>query len=131
MQTCSMSYGVIASKSANVMVETTSGVGGSDSDLVLDRFQSIWGAAWVPGRLTITRLHVNFIPSRAGRGMAMMDLNLRDIDQVELAGGRVTKVMGLRTTSHVVHVRSLGAAGLAAEVAKLAEAAKKLPLRRR
>lgn len=126
-----MSYGVLASKSATVMVETTAGVGRSDSDLVLDRFQSIWGAVWVPGRLTVTRLHVNVIPNRAGRGMAMMDLNLRDIQVVELSGGRISKVMGLRTASHVVHVRTLGAEKLALEVAKLAEAAKKMPLRRR
>ena len=82
-----MSYGVLASKSASVMVETTSGVGGSDSDVALDRFQGIWGGQWVQGRLTVTRLHVNFIPSRAGRGMAMLDLNLRDIQSVEIAGG--------------------------------------------
>lgn len=126
-----MSYGVIASKTANVMVETTSGVGGSDSDVALDRFQSIWGGAFVPGRITVTRLHVNFIPSRAGRGMAMLDLNLRDIQSVELAGGRVSKTLGLRTDTHVVHVRMLGAGGLATELAQLAEAAKKLPQRRR
>lgn len=126
-----MSYGVLASKSANVMVETTSGVGGSDSDVVLDRFQGIWGASWVPGRLTVTRLHVSFIPNRTGRGMAMMDLNLRDIQVVELGGGRVSKVMSLRTATHVVHVRTLGAEKLAQEIAKLAEAAKKIPLRRR
>ncbi len=125
-----MSYGVIASKSATVMVETTSGVGGSDSDAVLDRFESIWGPAWVSGRLTLTRLHVNFIPARAGRGMAMMDLDLRDLSQVELSRGRVSKVIGLRTTTHLVHVRSWGAGSLAGEVARLAEAAK-LPLRRR
>ncbi|CAN5642118.1 hypothetical protein BH11ACT8_BH11ACT8_32620 [soil metagenome] len=126
-----MSYGVIASKSAHVMVETTSGVGGSDSDLVLDRFQSIWGAAWVPGRLTVTRLHVNVIPNRAGRGMAMMDLSLRDIQVVELGGSRMSKVMGLRTATHVVHVRTLGAEKLAQELAGLVEAAKKIPVRRR
>ncbi len=63
-----MSYGGVASKSAQIMVETTAGVGGVDSDQVLDRFQSVWGAVWVPRRLTITKLHVNFIPNRAGRG---------------------------------------------------------------
>ena len=126
-----MSYGVIASKSATLMVETTSGVGGTDSDVALDRFQGIWGAAWVQGRLTVTRLHVNFIPARAGRGMAMLDLNLRDLAAVELSGGRVGKTMGLRTETHLVHVRVLGAAGLATELATLAAAAKKLPLRRR
>lgn len=126
-----MSYGVLASKSATLMVETTSGLGGHESDVALDRFQAIWGAAWVPGRLTVTRLHVNFIPSRAGRGMAMLDLNLRDLDDVELAGGRMSRTLGLRTASHLVHVRILGAVGLATELAELAAAARKQPQRRR
>lgn len=126
-----MSYGVLASKSATVMVETTSGVRGSDSDTVLDRFESIWGPTRVSGRLTLTRLHVNFIPARAGRGMAMMDLDLRDVLQVEITGGRFSKVMGLRTSTHLVHVQSRSADSMASEIARLAEAAKKLPLRRR
>lgn len=125
-----MSYGVVASKSASVMVETTSGVGGSDSDVALDRFQQVWGAAWVPGRLTLTRLHVNYIPNRAGRGMAMLDINLRDIQAVEISGGRVSKVIGLRTTTHLMMVRTLGAQSLATEIAQLAEAAKRMPVRR-
>ncbi len=124
-----MSYGVIASKSATVMVETTSGLAGSDSDAVLDRFESIWGSAKVSGRLTLTRLHLNFIPARAGRGMAMMDLDLRDILQVELAGGRTSRVVGLRTRTHLVQVRALGAGPLAREVAALAESAKERPSR--
>ena len=126
-----MSYGVIASKTAHLMVETTSGVGGVESDHALDRFQALWGAAWVPGRLTLTKLHVNFIPNRAGRGMAMLDLNLRDIAVVEIGGGRVSKVIGLRTPTHVVHVRLLGAVTMATQFAELAEAAKRIPLRRR
>ncbi len=126
-----MSYGVLASKSATMMVETTSGVGGTTSDVALDRFQDIWGAAWVQGRLTVTRLHVNFIPHHAGRGMAMLDLDLRDIAGVELSGGRVSKVMGLRTATHLVHLRALGVAGLATELAALADAARKRPSSRR
>lgn len=126
-----MSYGVIASKSAQIMVETTAGTGSIDTDVVLDRFQSLWGAAWVPGRLTLTKLHANFIPNRAGRGMAMMDLSLRDIAAVELNGGRVSKTIALRTPTHLVHVRILGAAGMAQQIAELAEAAKRTPARRR
>lgn len=131
VQDGAMSYGVIASKSAHVMVESTLGVGGTESDIALDRFQGIWGGAWVQGRLTVTRLHVNFIPARAGRGMAMLDLNLRDLQTVELSGGRVGKTLGMRTETHLVHVRMFGAAGLATELAQLVAAAKKLPLRRR
>lgn len=126
-----MSYGVIASKAVRVMVETTSGVGGSDGDLVLDRFQAVWGQAWVPGRLTLTRLHVNVLPRHAGRGMARIDLHLRDIEQVERTPSHLSRLMSLRTSTHLVHVRSWGPDALAHEVAELSAAAKKLPLRRR
>ncbi len=131
-----MSYGVIASRSVSVMVQASDDpdlggvVGMPDSGVVLDRFQSVWGGAWVSGRLTLTRLHVNFIPSRGGRGMAMMDLALRDIEQVELSGGRLSRMVGLRTPSHVVHVRSFASSALAASIADLTEAAKRRPSRR-
>ena len=115
----SMSYGVLVSKTGQLTVETTSGSGGGDSDVVLDRFQTVWGAMWVPGRLTLTRLHLNYIPNRAGRGMAMMDINLKEITAVELNGGRVSKMIGLRTARHVVRVRCLGAPALANQIAGL------------
>lgn len=134
-----MSYGVVASRSVSVMVQGSddpgldAALGMSDSGVALDRFQSVWGGAWVSGRLTLTRLHVNFVPSRGGRGMAMMDLALRDIEQVELSGGRLSRLVGLRTPTHVVHVRSFastGLTGLADSIADLAEAAKRRPSRR-
>ena len=112
-----MSYGVLSSKTGHLMVETTGGTGGSDTDLLLDRFQGAFGAAWVPGRLTLTSLHVNYVPSRTGQGMAMVDLHLRDITGVELSGGRVSKTIGLRTARHVVHFRCLGAPAVAHQVA--------------
>lgn len=126
-----MSYGVHASKTGQLLVETTSGSGGSDSDEALDRFQTVWGAMWVPGRLTLTKLHLNFIPNRTGRGMAMMDLNLRDITSVELSGGRMSKQIGLRTERHIARVRIGGAPQLAQQIAELAEAARKQPVRSR
>jgi hypothetical protein len=114
-----MSYGVLLSKAGHLLVETTGGRARTDGDVVLDRFQALWGAAWVPGRLTLTKLHLTFVPHRAGRGMAMLDLNLRDIAAVELGGGRVSKVMGLRTPSHVARLRCHGSPALAAQVAGL------------
>lgn len=122
-----MSYGVLASKAGQILVETTSGSGGVDSDVALDRFQTVWGAMWVPGRLTLTKLHLNFIPNQAGRGMAMMDLNLRDISSVELSGGRMSKQIGLRTDRHIARIRLLGTPALSAQIAELAEAARKTP----
>jgi hypothetical protein len=115
-----MSYGVLVSKTGHLLVETTSGAGRADTDETLDRFQAVWGAAWVPGRLTLTKLHLTFVPHRAGRGMAMLDINLRDITAVELGGGRVSKMMGLRTPRHVVRLRCLGVPALATQVAELA-----------
>ena len=126
-----MSYGVLGSKTGQILVETTSGSGGNDSDVALDRFQTVWGAMWVPGRLTLTKLHLNYIPNRGGRGMAMMDLNLRDITTIEVAGGRVSKVVGLRTPRHIVRIRCLGAPAFAQQVSELVEQAKRIPTRRR
>jgi hypothetical protein len=114
-----MSYGVLVSKTAHLMVETTGPSGNNDTDAALDRFQLLWSGAWVPGRLTLTKLHLSYIPNRAGRGMPMMNLNLRDLTGVEISGGRVSKVIGLRTPSHVVHLRCMGAPALATQVAGL------------
>ncbi len=120
---------MIASKTGQMLVETTSATGGDDSDVVLDRFQTVWGATWVPGRLTLTKLHLNFIPSRAGRGMAMMDINLRDITSVELSGGRLSKQIGLHTSRHISRIRLMGAPALATQITELAEDARKTPRR--
>lgn len=114
-----MSYGVLASKTGHLTVETTTGQGGGDTDVVLDRFQNIWGAVWVPGRLTLTKLHLNYIPHRAGQGQAMLNINLKDITSVEVGGGLVTKAIGLRTARHVVLLRCLGAPALATQIAGL------------
>lgn len=124
-----MSYGVITSKTGQLLVETTSASGGVDTDVTLDRFQSVWGAMWVPGRLTLTRLHLNFTPNRAGRGMAMVNLNLREITAIELSGGRVSKVLGLRTPGHVTRIRCLGAHGLASQIAEIVDELKREPRR--
>lgn len=120
-----MSYGVLVSKTGHLMVETTGAGGISDTDAALDRFQLLWGGAWVPGRLTLTKLHLNYIPNRAGRGMAMLNLNLRDLTGIEIGGGRVSKVAGLRTARHVVRLRCHGAPALATQVAELVEELKR------
>lgn len=116
-----MSYGVLVSKTGHLLVETTGAGGDSGTDAALDRFQLLWGGAWVAGRLTLTRLHLTYVPNRAGRGMPMMNLDLRDITAVELGGGRVSKVVGLRTARHVVHLKCLGAPALASQLAGLVD----------
>ena len=124
-----MSYGVVGSKSGHLLVETLTGSGGTPSDAAFDCFQSVWGATWVPGRLTLTALHLTFMPHRVGRGSAMLKINLRDLTGVELGAGVVQRTVGLRTPGHVGRLRCLGAPGLAEQVAALAEAARHAPSR--
>ena len=124
-----MSYGVVGSKSGHLLVETLNGSGGTPSDAAFDRFQSVWGATWVPGRLTLTALHLTFMPNRVGRGSAMLKIDLRDLTGVELGAGVVQRTVGLRTPGHVGRLRCLGAPGLAEQVAALAEAARHAPSR--
>ena len=124
-----MSYGVVGSKSGHLLVETLTGVGGTSSDAAFDRFQSVWGATWVPGRLTLTALHLTFMPNRVGRGSAMLKIDLRDLTGVELGTGVVQRTVGLRTPGHVGRLRCIGAPALAEHVAALAEAARHAPSR--
>ena len=124
-----MSYGVVGSKSGHLLVETLTGSGGSPSDAAFERFQTVWGATWVPGRLTMTALHLTFMPNRVGRGSAMLKIDLVDITGVELGAGVVQRTVGLRTPGHVGRLRCLGAPGLAEQVAALAEAAQHAPTR--
>jgi hypothetical protein len=124
-----MSYGVMASKTGQLMVETTSGVGGSDSDAAFDKFQTVWGATWVAGRLTVTKLHLTFMPNRVGRGAGILKLNVTDLTGVEIGGGVVQKTIGLRTATHVGRLRCIGAPALAQQIADAMEAAKRTPRR--
>lgn len=116
-----MSYGVVGSKSAHLLVETTTGTGGTDADLALDRFETGYGAAWVAGRITLTRLHLSFVPTRPVRGLGVTELHLRDVTGVEISGGRVARVIGIRTARHVVRLRTTGAPVFAQAVAQAAE----------
>ncbi len=125
-----MSYGVLVSKPGQVLVETLEGSGGGDSDTALDQFQSAWGAMWVPGRLTVTRLHLTFMPSRAGRGMAMTDIDLRDVTEVELSRSRGTTMVVVRTRRHVTRLRCLGAAAVAQQLTDLVEGLRRSPASR-
>lgn len=124
-----MSYGVVGAKSGHLLVETLTGAGGTPSDAAFDRFQTVWGATWVPGRLTLTALHLTFMPNRVGRGSAMLKIDLHDITGVELGTGVVQRTVGLRTPGHVGRLRCIGAPALAEQVAALAEAARHAPSR--
>ena len=121
-----MSYGVLGSRTGHLLVETVSGPGGAGgrSDEALDRFQVAWGSTWVPGRLTVTALHLTFIPNRVGRGAGMLTLDLADLTGITLGAGHVQRTVGLRTARHVGRFRCLGAPALAEQVAQLADAAR-------
>lgn len=118
-----MSYGVLTSKTGHLLVETTTATGTTASDAALDRFQTVWGSTWVAGRLTLTTLHLTFVPTRVARGAAMLTLDLREVTAVELGGGRVSRVVGVRTAGHVTRLRCHGAPALSQQVADLAVAA--------
>ncbi len=127
-QTVVMPYGVLFSKSGQVLVESVDGTSAVGSDVTLDRFRTMWGAMWVPGRLTLTKLHLNFIPHRAGRGMAMMDINLREVTKVEVSAKRFAKVVSIRTSGHVVRIRCSNAAQLAHQVSERVDVLKRTPV---
>ena len=120
-----MSYGVLGSKSGHLLVETLTGLGeATRGDDALARFQVAWGATWVPGRLTLTALHLTFIPNRVGHGAGMLTLDLGALTGVTLGAGHLQRTVGLRTARHVARFRCLGAPALAEQVAQLADAAR-------
>lgn len=128
LQNDDVAYGVLFSKSGQVLVESADGASVVGSDITLDRFRTMWGAMWVPGRLTLTKLHLNFIPHRAGRGMAMMDINLREVTSVEVSAKRLSKVVSIRTNGHVVRIRCSSASQLAHQVSQRVEILKRTPV---
>ncbi len=127
-QTVVVAYGVLFSKSGQVLVESADGTSAVGSDITLNRFRTMWGAMWVPGRLTLTKLHLNFIPHRAGRGMAMMDINLREVTSVEVSAKRLSKVVSIRTSGHVVRIRCSHASQLAHQVSERVDVLRRTPV---
>jgi hypothetical protein len=112
-----MSYGVIASKAGHLSVEDAlpRGSRGAPPDAV-DRFRATWGGMWVPGRLTLTSLHLTFVPHSTGKGVRMMEVNVADISGADLSPGMVSKTITLRVPRHELRFRCLGAQGLAQHI---------------
>lgn len=123
-----MAYGVLFSRSGQVLVETSDGVPSGGSDSTLHRFRTMWGPMWVPGRLTLTKLHLNFIPHRAGRGMAMLDVNLREVTGVEASSRRFSRSLAIATPGHVIRIRCAGAPHLGAQVEERIEVLRRTPI---
>ncbi len=128
-QTEPMSYGVIASKAGRLLVEAPQNAGGEESDEALERFLSDWGPVWVPGRLTLTKLHLVFTPGGAGLGRDTLNLSLRDISSIELSRPRWSAQIVLRTATHQTRLRLVGATTLAGQIAERTDVARRLPRR--
>lgn len=127
-----MSYGVMASKSGQLLVEPRRVGDGGRTEAALARFAERRGRNWSAGRFTLTRLHLSYLPGASSRGAPALNIDLADIEGVEIGEGRVTKTVGIRTTTHVMQFRCTGAPAFAQAVATAAEEArrgKRTPLR--
>ncbi|MAS55085.1 MAG: hypothetical protein OSB43_15545 [Nocardioides sp.] len=120
-----MSYGVVATKSGQVQVETIVSPGERSYDRARERFRAPVAGPWAAGRLTLTGLHLAFMPTRSGRGVRSMTINLADITSVEASPGRLSKTVSFRTETMVVHARVNGAMAFAKRVAISVEATRR------
>lgn len=120
-----MSHPTELSKSAHVQVVPLVDLSGS-YDVRRAAFAAPPAAPWVSCRVTLTRRHVAFAVTRLGPDRESFDLELADIQAVELAPGRIPRVITLRTADRLVHVRTSGAAALAKRIAISREAAQRV-----
>ncbi len=116
-----MSYGVLASKSGQLCVDELPASGARGAPVgELDRFRSMWGATWVTGRLTLTSLHLTFVPHSMVKGVRMMQLDLRRVADVEISDGRISRTVTVRLQQGAVHFRCHGGSALAEQIAAAA-----------
>ncbi|CAN5382202.1 hypothetical protein BH09ACT12_BH09ACT12_33050 [soil metagenome] len=120
-----MSYGVVASKAASVQVELVVPEERRGYDRARERFRAPEATPWGSGRLTLTALHLSFVPNRPTGGVRPLTLALSDVVAVEATPGRMNKTISFRTTEMVLHARVTGAMAFAKQVAIAAEAARK------
>lgn len=120
-----MSYGVVASKTGHVQVEAVIPEAQRSYDRTREKYRPPVATVWSAGRLTLTALHLSFVPTRSSGGVPPVTLTLSDILTVEATPGRVNKVVSFRTADRVVHARVSGAMAFAKQVAISAEAARK------
>ncbi|MBU1803395.1 MAG: hypothetical protein KKA97_14415 [Actinobacteria bacterium] len=120
-----MSYGVVATKSGQVQVETIVPQEERSYDRARERFRAPVAGPWAAGRLTLTGLHLSFMPTRSGRGVQALTISLADILSVEASPGRINKVVSFRTETMLVHARVSGAMAFAKRVAISVEATRR------
>lgn len=120
-----MSYGVLASKSGQLLVEPGRPGDGGATEQALARFVDRRGKGWAPGRVTLTRLHLSYLPGSASRGAPPLNIALGDVESVEIGEGRVTRTIGIVTATHTIRFRCTGAQPFAQAVATAAQDARR------
>jgi hypothetical protein len=118
-----VSYGVIGSKNAQLLVEARDGVDARRADPALARFHETYGEVWVAGRVTLTGLKLTFA-TPSGPGLHRTEVALREIAGVEIGPGRISREIGLRTPGYDLRLRTTGALPLAQAIARGAEDAR-------
>lgn len=142
-----MSYGVIASKAAQVQVDQVGATGGvlgapgASGRAGADdhspsrgrrRARATEPALWGSGRLTLTSLHLTFVPASGSSGVHALTIALADIVAIETSGGGRGgpgaprgKVILFRTADVVLRARLAGASSFARQVATSVESNRK------
>jgi hypothetical protein len=105
-----MSYGVVASKAAELRVEH------------LDRPDT---GTWGKGRLTLTSLHLSFVPTRSAAGAPALTIDLGDVLSVDTTTRRGHRTVHVRTPTVVLHARVTGATAFARRVTTSVEATRR------
>lgn len=134
-----MSYGVIASKAAQVQVDQmgpadgapgTAGAAGVDErspSRGRRRARAAEPALWGSGRLTLTSLHLTFVPASGSSGVPALTVALADIVAIESSGrgGLGPHAIVFRTDHVVLRARLTGASSFARQVATSVESNRK------
>ena len=126
-----MSYGVMASKAAHVQVDQVTPDGAVDGPDDSPAEQSRWRARrsspalWGSGRLTLTSLHLTFVPASGSSGVPALTLALADIIAIEGATGRGNKSVTFRTDDVVLRAQLAGATAFARQVVTSVESNRK------
>lgn len=118
-----MSYGVMASKPAQVLVETESltGRGEASPQHGLDHFNRLYGASWVSGRITLTQRHLTFIPHTTSLSdkptERMLEMDVSQIDDVQVTGGLVGgRILSVSCGDRLLRMKVRGATALAEQI---------------
>jgi hypothetical protein len=111
-----MSYGVVASKPAQVRV---------DPPLAPVEGDARVRSPWASGRLTLTSLHLTFVPTRTSPGVPALTIDLASIVEVDSSSERGHKTVHVRTADLVLHARVTGAVAFAKRLGTSVEAARR------